>query len=142
MRLTDCEWFISNSPMTEKLFSLCTQAIHLSGNTFSQDGRHLAVTPMLKRLLRNAGCHKIQQEAFVVDCSAGSESHQSFYEDMVVFLKLLQPLLLQTGVATQAESDSLYYGTLEEMNAEDFTCLWYYLTAWGETPYDPHTTGQ
>jgi len=87
---------------------------------------------MLKRLLLNAGFDNIQQKAFVVDCSAGSQSHQSFYEDMVVFLKLLQPLLLQTGVATQAESDALYYQALEEMNAEDFNCLWYYLSVWGE----------
>ncbi len=137
IRLTDCEWFISNSPMTEKLFGLCTRAIHLSGNSFSQDGRHLALTPMLKRFVRNAGFDNIQHKAFVIDCSAGSESHQSFYEDMIVFLKLLQPLLLQTGMATQAESDALYYQALEEMRAEDFNCLWYYLSVWGEKPQDP-----
>ncbi|GCE16969.1 class I SAM-dependent methyltransferase [Dictyobacter kobayashii] len=132
IRLTDCEWFISNSPMTEKLFGLCTRAIHLSGNTFSQDGRQLAVTPMLKRFLRNAGCRNIQHKAFVVDCSSGAESHQSFYEDMLVFLKLLQPLVLHTGIASQDEIELLYTKALEEMNNEDFNCLWYYLTTWGE----------
>lgn len=135
LRITDCEWFISNSPMTEQLFGLCTRAVHLSGNSFSPDGRHLALTPMLKRLFRNAGFDNIQQKAFVVDCSAGSESHQSFYEDMAVFLKLLQPLLVQTGVATQEVCDTLYYQTLEEINAEDFNCLWYYLSVWGENNY-------
>ncbi|GHO86226.1 class I SAM-dependent methyltransferase [Dictyobacter formicarum] len=132
MRLTDCEWFISNSPRTEKLFGLCTRAIHLNGNTFSQDGRQLAVTPMLKRFLRNAGCHNIQHKAFAVDCSSGAESHPGFYEDMVVFLKLLQPLVISTGIASKDEVESLYTQALEEMNAEDFNCLWYYLTTWGE----------
>lgn len=132
IRLTDCEWFISNSPRTEKLFGLCTRAIHLSGNTFSQDGRQLAVTPMLKRFLRDAGCRNIQHKAFAVDCSSGSESHQSFYEDMLVFLKLLQPLVISTGIASKDEVESLYIQALEEINTENFNCLWYYLTTWGE----------
>ena len=134
IRVTDCEWFISNSPMTEKLFALCVQAIHLTGNTFSPDGRLLAVTPMLKRFLQNAHCQNIQHRAFAVDCSAGSPSHQSFYEDMLVFLKLLQPLLLKAGVATQEEAETLYHQALEEMRASDFNCLWYYLMTWGERP--------
>lgn len=132
LRLTDCEWFISNSPTTEKLFGLCTQAIHLAGNTFSPDGRLLAVTPMLGRLLRNAGCQNIQHRAFAVDCSHGSKSYQSYYEDMMVFLKSLLPLLVHTKVATTQEAESLYHRTLEEMRGEDFNCLWYYLTIWGE----------
>ncbi|QBD77580.1 class I SAM-dependent methyltransferase [Ktedonosporobacter rubrisoli] len=133
IRLTDCEWFISNSPMTEKLFGLCTQAIHMGGNAFSPDGRHIAITPMLGRFLRNAGCQNVQHRAFAVDCSAGARGHQSFYEDMMVFLKLVQPLLLKAGIATQEEADVLYLSALDEMRAEDFNCIWYYLTVWGET---------
>ncbi|GCE03258.1 class I SAM-dependent methyltransferase [Dictyobacter aurantiacus] len=132
IRLTDCEWFISNSPKTETLFGLCTRAIHLSGNTFSQDGRQLAITPMLKRFLRNAGCRNVQHKAFAVDCSAGSDSHQSFYEDMQVFLKLLQPLVIHTGIASKDEVESLYTQALEEIKMDNFNCLWYYLTTWGE----------
>jgi ubiquinone/menaquinone biosynthesis C-methylase UbiE len=132
IRLTDCEWFISNSPITEQLFALCVQAAHLEGNTFSPDGRHLAVTPMLGRLLRNAGCRNVRHKAFAVDCSAGAEGHQSFYEDMMVFLKLIQPLLLKAGVTTKEEAEKLYRRTLEEMQQEDFNCIWYYLTVWGE----------
>lgn len=132
IRLTDCEWFISNSPTTEKLFGLCTQAIHLAGNTFSPDGRHLAVTPMLGRFLRNAGYSNIQHQAFAVDCSYGSKSYQSYYEDMMVFLKSLLPLLVHTQVATAEEAESLYHRTLEEMRDKNFNCLWYYLMVWSE----------
>lgn len=134
IRLTDCEWFLSTSPTVEKLFGLCVRAVHLMGNTFSPDGRHLATTPMLGRLLRNAGCRNVQHRGFAIDCSAGSESHQSFYEDVVVFLKLLQPLMLKAGVTTQDEVDLLYHRALEEMREEDFNCIWYYLSVWGERP--------
>lgn len=132
LQLTDCEWFISNGPTTERLFGLCTRAIHLAGNTFSPDGRLLAVTPMLGRLLRNANCQNIQHRAFAVDCSHGSKSYQSYYEDMMVFLKSLLPLLVHTKVATAEEADNLYHRTLEEIRSADFNCLWYYLTTWGE----------
>ena len=134
IRLTDCEWFISNSPVAEKLFGLCVQAIHLTGNTFSQDGRNLAITPMLGRFLRNADFQHIQHKAFAIDCSTGSEAHQSYYEDMLVFLKLLQPLLNLSGLTTQEEADMLYHRALEEMSKDDFNCIWYYLTVWGECP--------
>ncbi|GAC1695372.1 MAG: hypothetical protein PVS3B1_34000 [Ktedonobacteraceae bacterium] len=132
IRLTDCEWFISNSPTAEKLFGLCTQAIHLAGNTFSPDGRHIAITPMLGRFLRNAGCKNVQHRAFAIDCSYGSSTYQSYYEDMLVFLKLLLPLLVATRVATQDDADILYHRTLEEMRDKNFNCLWYYLTVWSE----------
>ncbi len=135
IRLTDCEWMISNSPATEKLFGLCTKATHLVGNIFSQDGRHIAITPMLGRFLRDAGYQNVQHRAFAIDGSAGAKSHQGFYEDMVVFLKLVQPLLIQAGVATQGEAEVLYQQALEEMRAEDFNCVWYYLTVWGKKPF-------
>lgn len=134
IRLTDCEWFLSNSPTVEKFFALCLRAIHLMGNTFSPDGRTLATTPMLGRLLRNAECRNVQHHAFAIDCSFGSESYQSFYEDVVVFLKLLLPLLVKAGVAAQDEAEMLYHRTLEEMREKDFNCIWYYLSVWGEHP--------
>ncbi len=133
IRLTDCEWVISNSPMCERLFGLCTRALKQAGNTFSPDGRHIGITPMLGRFLRDAGCCNVQHRAFAVDGSSGMSAHQSIYENMMVFLKQMQPLLLQTNVATAEEADILYNRALEEMRSPNYTCIWYYLTVWGET---------
>lgn len=130
--LTDSECMISNSPSTERYFSLCTRAGYLSGNSFSVDGRQVAITPMLGRLLRQAGYQNVQHKAFAVDGSAGTKNHHQFYEDAEVVLKALQPLLVRTGVATQEEIEALYYQMLEEMRSDDFNCLWYFLTVWGE----------
>ena len=134
IRLTDCEWFVSTSPVCEQYFNLCLQAVRLAGNKFSPDGRHLATTPMLGRFLRDVGCRNVQHKAFAVDCSADADGHQIFYEDMMVFLKLLQPLLVQTKVADQEEVETLYQRSLQAMHQPDFNCLWYFLTAWGERP--------
>jgi ubiquinone/menaquinone biosynthesis C-methylase UbiE len=131
--LTDCECYISNSPIAEKFFALCTKAAYLAGNSFSADGRQLAITPMMGRLLRQAGYQNVQHKAFAIDGSAGAKNHQQFYEDIVVFLKFVQPILVRTGVvATPEEAETLYYQTLEEMRAKDFNCIWYFLTVCGE----------
>jgi ubiquinone/menaquinone biosynthesis C-methylase UbiE len=130
--VTDSECTVSNSPATEKYFGLMTMAGYLSGNSFSVDGRQSGVTPMLGRLLRLAGYQNIQHRAFAIDGSAGSEDHQQVYEDAEIGLKALQPLLVRAGLITQAEVEALYYQVLEEMRSDDFNCLWYFLTIWGE----------
>lgn len=134
IRLTDCEWFISTSPVCEEFFALCVQAVHLAGNDFSPNGHHMGTTPMLGRFLRDAGCQNVRHKGFAVDCSYGAEGHQGYYEDMMVFLKLLQPLLVQTGVASKEEAEILYQRTLQAIQQPNFNCIWYFLTAWGERP--------
>ncbi len=134
IRLTDCEWFISTSPVCEEFFDRCVQAVHLAGNDFSPNGHHLATTPMLGRFLRNVGCYNVRHKGFAVDCSYGAEGHQGYYEDMMVFLKLLQPLLVQTGVASKEEAEIQYQRTLQAIQQPDFNCTWYFLTTWGERP--------
>lgn len=134
IRLTDCEWPVSSNPITEKYSGLCIKAAHLAGNRFLPDGRQLCTTPMLGRFLRNIGCQRVQTRAYAVDCSAGADAHQGYCEDARVFFKLLQPLIIKTGLATQEELDNLYQQTIEEMRSDDFNCIWYYLTAWSERP--------
>lgn len=135
IRLTECEWPLSSSPVMEKYIGLTIKAVKHTGNISSpDDGRHTNATSMLAGLLRNAGCRSVQLRAYAIDCSAGSPFHQHFYEDMRTFLKLLQPLMIQIGMITQAEADELYRQALDEIYADSFNCIWYYLTAWGECP--------
>jgi hypothetical protein len=47
-------------------------------------------------------------------------------------MKLLQPFLLQWGVATQQEIDVLYVRALEEMQSPDFCGLLFYFAASGK----------
>jgi ubiquinone/menaquinone biosynthesis C-methylase UbiE len=134
IRLTECEMCITNSLEFEKLNGMSTRALQLAGQSFSPDGRNLGITPMLGRLLRDAGCIDIQKKAHVIDFSAGTEAHLSQYQNTMVFFKLLQPFLIKLGLITQEDMDRLYQGLLAEMMSDDFCGVWFYLSVWGEVP--------
>src|SRR6266700_7789109 len=106
--LTDGEWSISNSPAFEKMGAMLTHVGTVTGRSFSPDGRHVGVTPMLGRFLRDAGYQHIQQKAHVLDCSMGMEPYGSFYQDFMIGLKLLQPFMIKMGVTSEEEFEDQY----------------------------------
>lgn len=134
LRLVECEFGITNSPACERLTSMFTHALFVIGQSFSPDGRLVGITPMLGRFLRDAGYHNIQRLSFTIDYSAGMEDHADGYQDLVVFYKLMQPLLVKAGEATQEELDGLYQQALKELQSPDFCGVWFFLTVWGEKP--------
>jgi ubiquinone/menaquinone biosynthesis C-methylase UbiE len=76
IRLTECERSISTSPALEDLTALGALALKMAGHSFSPDGRTLGITPVLARLLREAGCQQIGRMAHVIDYSVGSSIHR------------------------------------------------------------------
>jgi SAM-dependent methyltransferase len=134
IRLTEPEYPLSNSLGCEKLGGWLTKAMQLAGLSFSPDGRHVGITPFLGRFLRDTGYQDIQKAAYVLDSSIGTEDHLSQYQNIRVFLKLLQPFLIKMGVTTQEEVDRLYEQALTEMASADYCSLWYFLSTWGVKP--------
>ncbi|HEU5227701.1 MAG TPA: class I SAM-dependent methyltransferase [Ktedonobacteraceae bacterium] len=132
IRLTDCENGLSNSLACEQLGRLSAAALKKAGQSFSPDGYHLSITPMLGRLLSDAGGKNIQRMSHCCDYSAGMEAHIEVFQDVMVGYKLAQPFLLRMGVATQQELDRLYQVAIDEMQASNFCGLFFYLTVWGE----------
>jgi ubiquinone/menaquinone biosynthesis C-methylase UbiE len=134
IRLTECEVAISSSPASEQLYGMLTHALKLAGQSFHPDGRVAGITPVLRRLLRDAGCQHITHTAYAVDFSFGSEAYSSGYEDFQAAFKLIQPFFVRMGVATEDEIESLYQQALLEMQQADFCAIWYYLSVWGMKP--------
>ena len=134
IRLTELELNLSTSPANERINGLLAKAGYLAKRTFSPDGLHIGITPMLGRFLRDAGCQNIRHAAYVVDFSAGSEAHEEYFQDMVVGLQLLKPFLLKVKVITPEELDALYEQAMAEVQADDFCGVMYYLSAWGQKP--------
>ncbi|HEY4386258.1 MAG TPA: methyltransferase domain-containing protein [Ktedonobacteraceae bacterium] len=135
LRLTECEVNFTTSTALNTMLGYFTQAMKRADLGFSLDGSQHNITPMLARLLRNAGCRDIARVAHVIDISAGEEAHGGFYENMVSGLLLARPFLVQMGVATQEEVDRICQQTLpQEMMDPDFNALWFLLTVWGSTP--------
>ena len=137
IRLTECELPVSNSPAVERLNALTTRAFQAAGKSFSPDGRHVGIVPMLGRLLREAGFQHIQQMAQVLDVSAGpgnEEAHKGFYQDYMLSFQLGRAFLLQYGGASEEEYDRLYQQAPVEMLSDDFCGIEFFLMVWGEKP--------
>ena len=144
IRLTECEMPITSNAAVERLNALGTRALQAAGKSFSPDGRHIGIVPMLGRLLREAGCQHIQQLAQVLDISAGpdnEEAHKGYYQDYLLGLQLARPFLLQYGGVAEEEYDRLYQQVAGEMLSEDFCAIQFFLTVWGEKP-EPGTREQ
>ena len=137
--LVEGEMALTTSPAIEQLSTYFTQALRAVGQSFSPDGRHLGITPMLKTLLTKAGFRSCRTEAVAMKHSTGTEFHHSLYEDYYVAFHLMQPFLVQAGVATYEQLIPLYHRMLEEMRAGDFCSLAFLLQAWGRKPLDDPT---
>jgi ubiquinone/menaquinone biosynthesis C-methylase UbiE len=132
--LTECEWSITNSLIFEKMGEMLTRVGTLTGRSFSPDGRHLGITPMLGRFLREAGFVDMQKKAHVLEFSAGTEDYGDTYQDLMAGLKLLEPFLVMMKMTTPEEFDELYQQALTELMLDTFCGVGFMLTVWGKKP--------
>ena len=134
IRLNEAEWGFANKAAFERYCWLINQALQRAGMSFSPNGLHIGIMPMLSRFLRDVGCQNIQHMAHMFDYSAGAASHGAAYQDLRTAFKLVQPFLVKIGIATQEELDRLYEQAMEEMQSEDFCSLTFMLTVWAQKP--------
>ncbi len=135
IRLTELEMPETTSPALNALWYLHTRAFYKLGRSFSVDERHIGITPVLKRLLRDAGFQGVRHQGHVMDISAGSADFEGFFRNFVYVFELVKPFMLKIeGLTTEQEWKRLYQHMQAEMLASDFCGLWTYVTAWGEAP--------
>ncbi len=132
--LTETEGTLTNSLATERLYAMSAEAMKRAGQSFSADGRHYGITPVVGKLLRDGGYRNIHYKSHAIDCSFGTEAHQDIYHDLLTAYKLMQPFLIKAGITTQEEVEGVYQRMLEEWQLPDFCALWTYLTVSGEKP--------
>jgi ubiquinone/menaquinone biosynthesis C-methylase UbiE len=134
LRLTEMEPMLTTSPAYETWMALIAQALKRAGQSFSADGRHFGIMPVLPRLVRKAGFEQVRLRATVIEWSMGSDLHYAVFKDSLIGLELVQPFLVKVGVATREELERLYQQAVAEMQQEDFCGLWNLLTVWGHKP--------
>jgi ubiquinone/menaquinone biosynthesis C-methylase UbiE len=134
VRLTEPEMGISNNAAIEEFSYLFTRSMLRSGQSFSPDGRHMGITPMLAGMLRDAGLVDVRLKAHVADTSFGGPDYADALEDGTVFVKLIQPYLIRLGMITQEAADQLYQRFMEGNQSPTLRSLYYMLTAWGKVP--------
>ena len=133
IRLTEND-VVCTSLATDTALGLFYRALARAGQSFSPTGRVLGITSRLSQLLRKAGCTNIHYKAHALDFSAGTEIHNNFCQVTTVFLTLMQPFLVSTGVTTLEEHQALLQQMQVEMYSNDFSAVMYLLTVWGEKP--------
>jgi ubiquinone/menaquinone biosynthesis C-methylase UbiE len=132
IRLIEQEWWcFTTSAALEKMNEMICQFIKIQGG-FSQTGRFTGILPLLKSLLEEAGCKNIRLVPHAIDYSAGTRAHLGFAKDAQVLFQLFQPAIIQAGITTKQEIESLYEQMRFDMMQEDFRGIWLLLTAWGE----------
>ncbi len=134
MRLTETEMPITNSPAFEKIIQMGLDAFSKTDRNFGPTARNFGITPMMPRLLTNAGYHNVHYKAYAIDTSAGTEGHEGFYQDYMVGFQLGKPFLIGLGFTTDEQYEELYQQALHEMKSDDFCAISYSRTVWGQKP--------
>jgi ubiquinone/menaquinone biosynthesis C-methylase UbiE len=132
--LTEPEFGSSNSLAFDQINYLFAQALYRVGQSFSPDGRHIGILPMLGQLLADAGFEHQQQILYGSDLSAGTQLHQDVYENYRALFHLAQPFLLQTAVTTAEEFEKLYHQMVKDVGSATFRAVGYSSRAWGYKP--------
>jgi ubiquinone/menaquinone biosynthesis C-methylase UbiE len=132
VRLTELELPITTSPALNKIWRISAQAFYNTRRTFSVDGEHIGITPMLRPLLHQAGFQNVQYRGYVLDISAGTPKSEGYLRNFIYVCQLIKPFLIKGTGITEQEYDRLYQQMQAEMQAENFCGLWMYVTVWGE----------
>jgi hypothetical protein len=69
-----------------------------------------------------------------IDTSAGTEGHESFYQNFMVIFQLGKAYFVGLELITDEKYEELYQQMLQEMMADDFCAISYSLTVWGKKP--------
>ncbi len=77
---------------------------------------------------------QVEQHASVLNFSWGELAYEAMYQEVLAGLKLLQPFLIDTGIATLQELDHLYQQILVEMRSDQFCGVVFLLMTWGKKP--------
>jgi len=131
IRLTETEATVSNSPAVEQEHEWFFQALWKSGQSFSANGHRLTITAMLAPLLRQAGLHNVQTQAYGIDWSYGTQAHAGMCEDSSIVFQLVEPFYLNVGVATPDELERTSAQMRLDMQQPSFAAMHYLLSAWG-----------
>lgn len=131
--LTEFERAISNAPAVERYSTMGSQIFQRLGRSFSPDGQHLGVLPMLKHFLLNAGFdrQKIAQQMFAVDFSFGEDAHDEWCTNLLATFRLSFQFYMQANALTAEELERLYQQIVLEMNMPAFRAIMPCMSVWG-----------
>lgn len=124
----------TNKAACERFARWVVEACRRGNYGFATTPNSALITPMLERLLQEAGCDEVLQHAHHLDFSFGTDLFESQCQNYRVAYKQAQSLFVQMGIATQQEVEAAYEDMLAQILSEDFRGTWSFLTAVGRKP--------
>jgi ubiquinone/menaquinone biosynthesis C-methylase UbiE len=139
LRLTELERNMTTSPALERFWDLYSQALLVTGRSFSIDGKRIGIVPQLGRLLHEAGLEYIEQRAHLPQLSSWKSEHNAWQEHTLVTQTLLEPFLVESGVTSGEECQRIREQARMEMLSPTFCGIGFFMTAWGSKPKSAHS---
>src|SRR5689334_8150412 len=133
MRLTEADTLgMSTSPAFESYRRLFTHLFHDLNYGFSPDGDTFGMTPILGKLLTDAGYQRVQYQPYLADFSYGTRLYAGSIQNLLTIFKGSESLLERLGLATSEELKRLYAVLQDEVCAESFRAVLYWVSASAE----------
>ncbi len=131
IRLVETDWWATtNSRALQELSAILCRSVQ---GGFWTHGYTPGVLPMLGQLLKEAGCHDVQQRPYLIDYSYGTEAYEFFLQDIERLFQLAEPRMVKRGFATQEEYDKLFSQMRLDMMQQNFRGSMLIVSAWGTT---------
>jgi ubiquinone/menaquinone biosynthesis C-methylase UbiE len=133
VRVTEADRIgLTNSEAFEQYHLYYMQMLHHKGYGFSPGGDTLGITPMLGKLLQDAGYTEIQARPYALDFSYGTPLHPVQCQNIATRFQQLQPDLVEMEIATRKALERLYEAVMQELGRETFCGIVYLFVCWGK----------
>ncbi len=123
---------LTNSISFEKYAHYFTHLLAKLEYGFAVDNYTFGMSPMLGKVLQDVGYSDIHMKPYELDFSYGTAFHPIQLQNIEISFQLLQPRLIEMGIATQEKLESTYEAAIQDLRSATFCGIWYLFTFWGK----------
>jgi hypothetical protein len=135
---SELELPLTNSDPCERFCEVLVAALRQQRRAFGP-GRTLGITPLMGVWLKLSGCRIVQDQAQVVDVSAGTAQRADFLRYLCDLGQQMRGFVVENGILSEKEYDELLARVLIDVQAVTFSGLCFARTVIGvrESSRDP-----
>ena len=122
----------TNSLAFEKYYSFYSRLAYLRGYGFSPDGQTFGITPMLGKLLHDAGYLHTYMKSYVIDFSYNTLFQTSYRHIVEIRFEKVRLQLVESRLVASDELARIYNAFLNDIMRETFCGVTYPLIFWGK----------
>lgn len=130
LTISESELGTTDAPANQEIFRWISRLLYKNGLGFGLPDQ-ICITPVLARLLREAGFSNLQRQAYVADASCGTEYFETMTQNILILAKVLRHLVLEAGT-TEEEYQKIIQQAQEEIADEGYSCLAYMYSVSGQ----------